>query len=307
MPATGPDSIIETGLLLRQRDRHHAAVGAHHLDLAAEARAAQIGFQPPQIALHPRSDIGVQHGCRGALIFAVFAQDFVRKRDEQVRHHLTQNRADALFMQRDWHRNGADRPRPLRRRARATPQPAFRLRTYRAGISTAPFASDPLRRFERQLALDQRLGTMEKQIERFDTIASPDRIDVAEALGGDQRRACALALQNRVDGDRRAVQHFGKCRHVAIGKRERVGDAARRIGGNGGGFGGDDTTVDTADEVGERAADIHSDNVHTYFQRVKRRSATRTSSFKPIAMMASVAISAKSGAGSKVSANSLVK
>ena len=138
---------------------------------------------------------------------------------------------------------------------------------------------DALRHFEGEAALDQRLRTVEEQIERLDAVAAPDRIDVAKSFGGDQRGARAFALQHRVDRHRRAVQHFGKCRHCRSPQAEAFRPRLRRIGRHGGCFRGHDPAVDAADQIGEGAANIRTGNIHAHFQRVKRRSAIRTISF----------------------------
>ena len=70
------------------------------------------------------------------------------------------------------------------------------------------FGIDAFQNFEGEIALHQRFGAMEEQVERLDAIAAPDRIDIAKALGRDERRARAFALEHRVDGDRRAVKNL---------------------------------------------------------------------------------------------------
>src|SRR4051812_43146725 len=64
-------------LLLGETHRHHAAVGAHDVDLAAELLVAQVVLQPAQIGLHARADESVERGGRGALVFTIFAHYFV--------------------------------------------------------------------------------------------------------------------------------------------------------------------------------------------------------------------------------------
>ena len=57
-----------------------------------------------------------------------------------------------------------------------------------------------------QVALDQRLMAAEEEVIGFRPVDAADLVDVTEALRGDERTACAGALQNGVDRDRRAVQ-----------------------------------------------------------------------------------------------------
>ena len=72
---------------------------------------------------------------------------------------------------------------------------------------------------------------MEEQVERLDAVAATDRVDVAKARGGQQRRLRALALEHRVDGDGRAVQDFGELARLAI--RERRLSATPAVGSAG--------------------------------------------------------------------------
>ena len=86
-------------LLLRESHRHHAAVRAHDVDLAAEPLGSRRRpFEPAEIALHARTDEGVERGGRGALVFAILAHDLVRQRDEQLRVRGAQDFADAALM-----------------------------------------------------------------------------------------------------------------------------------------------------------------------------------------------------------------
>ena len=52
----------------------------------------------PQIAPHPRTDIGVRRRRRGALVLAVFLRQFVRSGDEQIRIGLFDDALGALFV-----------------------------------------------------------------------------------------------------------------------------------------------------------------------------------------------------------------
>ena len=76
----------------------------------------------------------------------------------------------------------------------------------RAAISTSPSARTRSLHLEAQRPLDQRLVLLEIQIVGVGPVDAADLVDVAEALGGDQRGLGAGALQDGVDGDGRAVQ-----------------------------------------------------------------------------------------------------
>ena len=119
--------------------------------------------------------------------------------------------------------------------------------------------------FQGQVAVDQRLRPVEEEIEGFDAVGAADGVDVAETGGGQQRGAGALALQHGVDGDGRAMQDFVDDGGLAVGELDAGGDAAGRVRRNRRCFRGHDLAVDIADQVGERASDIHADNVHVVF------------------------------------------
>ena len=259
-----------------------------------------------EIRLDHGTDIGVERRRRGALVFPVLPQDLVRQRDEYVGHCAPHDLPDAPLVRRirvrveQAHSHRLDAP--LKHRAHKLFDRCVVERDQNLACGV-----DPFRHFERQAALDQRTGAVEEQVERFDPVAPSDHVDITKTFGRNQRGARPFPLEHRVDCDGRAVEHFGEPRHVAAHEIERVRHTLRWICGNGRRLGRDDVAVDDADEIGERAADVHADRVHEFFQRVKRRSITRTSSFNPIAISASTPMSANRGDGSNVSANSFVK
>ena len=65
--------------------------------------------------------------------------------------------------------------------------------------------ADALRHFEDAVARNERNVLAEEEVERIGPVDAADFVDVAEAFGRDQRRACAFAFQDRVDRDGRPV------------------------------------------------------------------------------------------------------
>ena len=59
--------------------------------------------------------------------------------------------------------------------------------------------------FEREVARDQGLRTLEPDIVGIGPIASTDLVDVARAFGDDERGARAFTFQDRIDRDRGSV------------------------------------------------------------------------------------------------------
>ena len=249
-------------LLLRQSDRHHAAVGAHDADLAREPLGPQKVLEPPQIGLHPRSHEGVERGGRGALVFAVFAHDLVRQGDEERGRRLAQDLADAPLMRRigigmqEADRDGFD----LQRFERGDEAAQLALVERDQDVALRVHALGEL---EGEIARDQRFRPVEEKVESLNSVAAADRICIPEAARGDERGARAFLLQHGVDRDGRAVQHLRQRRQFATGEREAVGRAAGRIGRHGRGLRRDDAAVDAADQVREGAADIDADDVQS--------------------------------------------
>jgi hypothetical protein len=111
-------------------------------------------------------------------------------------------------------------------------------------------------------ARDERLGGRPQVVHELLAITAPDLQHVAEALGGEHADDGALALEQGVDADRRAVQEVGGClqRLLRDGVGDDVGDAF--IGGGGIRRALADEHVAglvvVIDEVGERATDVDS-------------------------------------------------
>ena len=104
-----------------------------------------------------------------------------------------------------------------------------------------------------------RLGPVQVVQHRHAQVA--DLQDVAEALGGDQRGACALALENRVGADGRAVQHVGHCPAVRRQQRtQAVNDADAVVMRGGGDLVRDNAAIrGDCHDVGEGPADVDPD------------------------------------------------
>ena len=128
----------------------------------------------------------------------------------------------------------------------------YRDRTVRAQLLDHLQAQPPLHQ-------GTRLGPVQVVQHRHAQVA--DLQDVAEAPGGDQRGACALALEHGVGADGRAVQHVGHCPAVRRQQRaQAVDDALAVIMRGGCNLVRDNAAVrGDCDEVGEGPADIDPD------------------------------------------------
>src|SRR5262249_3324716 len=60
------------------RRMHHATVGLHDPHSAGEAVLLEHSLQPLDISAYSRSDVGIQHCSRDALVLAVLSKNFMR-------------------------------------------------------------------------------------------------------------------------------------------------------------------------------------------------------------------------------------
>ena len=194
----GPGGVAGGGLEVDQ-----AAVGLHDRRARAgppRARAAE----PAQVAGEQRRERGVDLGGRGALVLAERPDDLVRERYVDVRQRLRQRVADARARAPGGGRSAAAPPRPPRARPR------------RSGCASSAAASavelaqravrgHPLGCAEAQLVGHERGRPRRAQPVELGAVLAPERDDVGEALGGDERGPGAAPLEQRVGGDGHAV------------------------------------------------------------------------------------------------------
>jgi hypothetical protein len=99
------------------------------------------------------------------------------------------------------------------------------------------------------------------QVERIRAVHPADLVDVAKALGGDERHFRAAALDHGVDGDGRAVQEEAGVCQIGAGLLHAVGDAIDQPAGRGERFAEQQLArafVEGGD-IGKRAADVGGD------------------------------------------------
>ena len=212
-PRRGDDAADRTRFHHRHRPfgrdlrRHHAAVRAHDREIAAKPDVAEVLAQAFHIAADLRADIGVDHRRRHALELAIFAQDVVRQRQIGAGQRFAHHGADDALMVgigvsvQQAHRDrldafGGERAAGLGD-ARLVERMVHLARAHDALVDLA-----------RQMPRHQRPVAMEEQIIGFRAVAAADDVDVAGAAGDDQSGLGALALDQRVDGDGRAVDQL---------------------------------------------------------------------------------------------------
>jgi hypothetical protein len=177
----------------------------HDQKRAGEPAAANAVLDLAEITPHDRPDIGVGDHRRAALEFAIFLGEFMRGGDEHLRMVPLQDRLGARFMVA----LGVAVEKQDRGRLHAEPREhaAERLDLLLVERSL-DFAvgQHALLDLEAQRPLDQRLVLVEEQIVGIRPVDAADLVDVAEALGDEERGLGALALQDGIDGDGGAVE-----------------------------------------------------------------------------------------------------
>ena len=176
-----------------------AAGGLHHERLREAGRLGRLA-EPLQVAAEQRGEVGVDRRRRAALVLAEAGQDLVRGGDVDAGQLAAQALGDAPLVARGRGRRRAGRARPTRRRcSRTSSRQALGLAVgERLDDALGP---DPLGRLEAQLRLDQRRRLRGAEPVEVGPVLAADLEQVGEAAGGDQRRAGAAFLEQRVGAD----------------------------------------------------------------------------------------------------------
>jgi len=238
-----------------------ADVRAHDRQIAAEPDIAEARLQAAHIAPDLGADIGVHHRGRDALEFAIFAQDFVRERQIGVGQQGADDLAgDTLVLGIGIGVQEADRDRFHarigQRAARILDAGALERRMNLAGGEHAFLG------LQGETAGHQRTMLVEQKIIGLGPIAAADDVNVAGAARHDQASGSALALDQRVDGDGRAVNELVDGLKPAL--VQAIDDALNQVGRRGQALGLHECArrLLEADEIRERSADIDRNDEH---------------------------------------------
>ena len=214
------------------------------------ALARALG-QPRQVAAQQRGDGRVHDRRRAALVLAEHCGRLVRRRHMHVRHAGAARQRPAHA--RDGESPRAGRLRPRRRQA----LPAARAAgPHRAGAAPRRGRSAQAPRCAARAARAA-AGGGAQPVQLGPRLAT-ELLEVREALGGDQCRACRAPLEQRVRSDGHAMHEARDlvCLDVAEGVRDRRHHALGLIARRGRRLARQHAAVAHDRGIGERAADV---------------------------------------------------
>ena len=247
------------GIAPRRVDRRDATRRHHQQQGGRDSVLLQVGFELAEIACHARQHIGVGDGGRGALVFADLGTDLARQRDGDARQFLGQDRADTALMGLVGEAvQEADRDRLDLLRLQFGGDAAHGCLVERQQHGAV--GCHALRHAEAQVARYQRLRPLHVDVVLLEAVLPRHLDGIAEALRRDQRRARTLALDQRIGGQRRAVDDESHVLRPALrlgqdGAHALQDGALGRVG-RGQDLDGMGFCSDFENDVGERAADI---------------------------------------------------
>ena len=129
-------------LVLGQRRGHRATAGAHHQELATEARLVEAVAEGAQVGADDRLDVGVEHRRARPLVLAVLPGEVRRQRHLDVGGDLARARRASPARGRGWRRRAGTPPPPTGSRRRGSPRrPGAPRRRRRAGAPSRRTAS----------------------------------------------------------------------------------------------------------------------------------------------------------------------
>ena len=195
--------------LLGHGRRHHAAVGLHDREAAAEAPLGETALHAVEVGRDDGPDVRVQHDRRGALVLAPLRRDVVRRRHEDVRVARHGSRRRRPPRARGSRRRAGSRPRSPRRRRRPARGPRCAGRQVER-LELLAQVAEPATHLAPQPPRHERCRRLPEEVVDVGAVAAPDLQHVAEPRGRDQPDPGALLLEDRVDGDRAAVDEPGQ-------------------------------------------------------------------------------------------------
>ena len=238
--------------------RDQTAARVDHEHRAYRPHSGQTFLQPGQVRSHLRPDIGVRADGVEPFEFPHLWRDFVRNRHRQI-EHLFQDFARADFVRGvgvGMNQADGDRAEIL------LPDPRGNLaqRVFVQRSQNLSLRADPARDGEPILTRDQGFGQPDVQIVLREPVFGPHFDHVAKPFGRDQGGARAAPFDQRIGGQRRAMNDdvdLGQGNARRFGHNgDPVEDRLFRRGVVGQNLGRIELPADVKRDVGERAADI---------------------------------------------------
>ena len=239
--------------------RHHAAVRLHDVEAAAKLSLRQRLGEPRQVGPDHRLEIGVEHRRRSALELPDLGQDLGRAGQVLVRPDRGCGSERRKLVRGV--RVGVDEHDRQRFGALGEERPRRGPHLLRIDLGADLAAREgALADLESQVAIHDR-GEIAPQTPGVAPVAPAHLDDVAKTPRRDQADAGALALEERIGADRRAVHDRGERRDLSSGAQPfqepaRLVAAMRRHLGGGEAL----AAFVEAEEVGEGAADVDADD-----------------------------------------------
>ena len=268
--------------------RGHAAVRLHDQQRAAEPELLEAARERAQVARDDRSDVGVEHGRRGAVVVAQLRQQIARCGDVGVGQQRGDQVARAPLvagLRRRVHERDRDRFDAFLRERRD--RRADVVRVERRELVAA--GADPPADGQPQVARDERLGRREAIVVGVLAPAVAQRERVAEAGGREQSGARAAAREHGVGRHRRAVHDQVELRDEAarreVEPRGELGqagrDRARRVVRRAARLVHEPHVVADEEEVREGSADVDADPIAHGTPAARRRAVAPASTERP--------------------------
>ena len=195
------------GEIRRRVDVDDAAAGMHQEDGAIRAFFGQAALQAAQVGFHQRLDIGVGDGGVEAFVFPHLGRDLRGQRDHDARQSFRKNLGNHPFVgvvhvgMQQAH-GDAFIPRLAQVVGQSLDLGPVQ-RDQRAAIGVQPFADGVA-----AIARQQRIGKLQVEIILFEPAFGAHLDHVAEAFGRDQRRLGPAPFDQRIGGQRGAVDHL---------------------------------------------------------------------------------------------------
>jgi hypothetical protein len=177
----------------------------------------------PQVAAHHRSDVGVDHGGRGALVLPVLRADHVRERHGRRGQQLLEEAAHQRLVRRV----AVGVQEAHGHRLHALPLEPGRRPLDGGGVQRQVHVAvdgEPLRDLAAQVARHERQGLGPEHVVEVvvGAVQPPDLVHVPEPRRGQEGGAGSLALQEGVGGHRGPVreQPDRRRRRTQLGERD---------------------------------------------------------------------------------------